>query len=107
MSNILLHNVEIINIKDYIDDSSLDDVISTLKELREKYSDSYGKLRFDVSQEKDYGGDYVKIMLIGDRKETEEEALKREAKDNLYRKNMEIYEKNLLANLLVKYGEPK
>jgi len=101
-----LRGVEIKNIKDEIDYSKLDDVISSLKELGETYQDSYDDLRLDVSIEDEYGSNYVRIMLIGDRKETEEEALKREAKEKRDRENEEKSERAELIKLLAKYGVP-
>ncbi len=101
-----IRNIDIEEIKEYIDCCSLDNVISDLKALRNKYEDEYDKLHLYVSVESDYGYDYASIRLTGDRKETEEEALKREAKEIRDKENTEKSERAALIQLLNKYGVP-
>jgi len=104
---ITLHNVKIKDIEHEINGSSLDDAISTLKELREEYWNSYEKLHFEITVEDDADYRSVSVMLVGERKETEEEKIKRETEDRLSLETVETYEKAVLAKLLAKYGTPE
>jgi hypothetical protein len=56
----------------------LDEVIQTLREIRNKHDNEYNNLRLEVDGENDYnGGCYIWAYIYGDRLETQEEFNKR------------------------------
>ena len=73
-------------------ETSLDTIIQTLQDFKEKFGDTYSNIRFNISYDR-YDDEVRYLQLQGDRLETDAEFEKRvslEKKDRIKKKNEKI-----------------
>lgn len=82
-------------------DGSIESAISELEELKEKYSDKYDRLFLETETYQIPYDDwsYAKVVLYGEREETDSEFEKRIEKDKKYKERQKEADKKELARL--------
>jgi hypothetical protein len=82
-------------------DGSIESAIAELEELKEKYSDKYDRLFLETETYQIPYDDwsYAKVVLYGEREETDSEFEKRIEKDKKYKERQKEADKKELARL--------
>ena len=88
----------------YLDGSSLDEVIETCNQFKIIYGDKYSRIWVDVHIYEDYGSPSCDITFKGEREETDEEALFRQAQEEKWNKQRLAAEKVQYEALKKKFG---
>lgn len=90
-------------------DGSIESAIAELEELKEEYSDKYDRLFLETETYQIPYDDwsYAKVVLYGEREETDSELEKRIEKDKKYKERQKEADKKELARLKKLYEKEK